>query len=652
MRGVEQKNPKSFAFPIIVKQNTSSTLNKLINTEEELVKKLDFLDFIDYKNLSSEVKNNLFYRTTQGTKSTGFIKDCETQSSMNLIDKLGSSHIKSMESSITEKISNFNLEKKLNEELKYVGDQITSLSEIREDFSKSILEKTRIIDDLSLDIEYILKHHPIVKHKDKLNYMIYQNIKGSGEPSNLSSNSTKKASLEFKYSELSNETQIQISQARSKMEDKRNKELNELKNKLAEARDGKDQLLNEFETIQTEISEYKLAEKEIKQMLVVHYHKLLQEGKDTRGVGLVWIIKEIYFLGSDVITSYMPKFLDDKAIAYLFLYAQLTMEKQKIYDKLSLLKKELRFINRKYLDFDKILDKFDIDSPLNNLKQIVEILPANDRPELKFGVKRTKTLNSLSQSQSTESGSPLYDKCVNRGLSITSSFDSQSSKENKALLKIIESPAVNHKIRNMPLTTKALEIIPEHNDNMRSSKQSTMISSSNFKTPKSESAEFFSSCSYENKLARIKRVKEWKKSQNKIDRFTDCQLSSNLTPSQKNYLVVEKAIRAGINEKEIHNVNFKSLENYLDKKNRLNPSSVRLIKQVSFESERLNQIDTKIKQLIEDEMNRVFKEIFNFDYLRRFKTTKKILISALVGEKALFSELIRQDQEAKVSIIS
>ena len=56
----------------------------------------------------------------------------------------------------------------------------------------------------------------------------------------------------------------------------------------------------------------------VKNELLVHYHRLLNEGKDTRNEGLIWIIKAIWGLGFNVLLSYLPKYLDEDCILYLF----------------------------------------------------------------------------------------------------------------------------------------------------------------------------------------------------------------------------------------------------------------------------------------------------------------------------------------------
>lgn len=70
--------------------------------------------------------------------------------------------------------------------------------------------------------------------------------------------------------------------------------------------------------------------KVVKNQLMLHYHILLNDGTDTRTEGLVWIIKAIWNLGFDVIISYLPIFLDEKAIEYLFTIAQKDIELQKL----------------------------------------------------------------------------------------------------------------------------------------------------------------------------------------------------------------------------------------------------------------------------------------------------------------------------------
>ena len=67
-------------------------------------------------------------------------------------------------------------------------------------------------------------------------------------------------------------------------------------------------------------------QKQIKNKLYMHYLSILKEGKDTRDEGLAWVIAEIFNLGKKVLMSYMPRYLDEKCVLYLFLKAHLMLK--------------------------------------------------------------------------------------------------------------------------------------------------------------------------------------------------------------------------------------------------------------------------------------------------------------------------------------
>ena len=84
-------------------------------------------------------------------------------------------------------------------------------------------------------------------------------------------------------------------------------------------------------------------QKKIKNKLYTHYLSILKEGSDTREEGLAWIISEILNLGKKVLMSYMPTYLDEKCVLYLFLKAHIILKIKYIEKKLN----EFREIFRK-----------------------------------------------------------------------------------------------------------------------------------------------------------------------------------------------------------------------------------------------------------------------------------------------------------------
>ena len=83
----------------------------------------------------------------------------------------------------------------------------------------------------------------------------------------------------------------------------------------------------------------------IKDKLYIHYLNILKEGNDTRDEGLSWVIAEILNLGKKVLMSYIPKYLDEKCILYLFLNAHIILKIKFLEDKIN--ESKSHFLERK-----------------------------------------------------------------------------------------------------------------------------------------------------------------------------------------------------------------------------------------------------------------------------------------------------------------
>ena len=94
---------------------------------------------------------------------------------------------------------------------------------------------------------------------------------------------------------------------------------------LEDKKNKKHKLTIKLKKLRDEIGVLKSDLKNIKEELSAYYHKLLNEGFDTRYLiiisrheGLVWIIKAIWSLDYNIIPIFLPNFLDEKSIEYLF----------------------------------------------------------------------------------------------------------------------------------------------------------------------------------------------------------------------------------------------------------------------------------------------------------------------------------------------
>ena len=80
----------------------------------------------------------------------------------------------------------------------------------------------------------------------------------------------------------------------------------------------KSQISLEIEQINSNLKKTKTEKDAVVEKLNIHYHKLLKDGRDTRQDGLRWVIRAIWSLRLIVMSSYLPVFLDEKSIAFLY----------------------------------------------------------------------------------------------------------------------------------------------------------------------------------------------------------------------------------------------------------------------------------------------------------------------------------------------
>ena len=108
----------------------------------------------------------------------------------------------------------------------------------------------------------------------------------------------------------------------------------QLKNEVIEQKINKKLLHEDLQRINQKLKVIHANQKNIIEKLYIHYLTILKEGKDTRDEGLAWVICEILNLGKKVMMSFIPKYLDEKCVLYLFQMAHLIMKKKEIENKI------------------------------------------------------------------------------------------------------------------------------------------------------------------------------------------------------------------------------------------------------------------------------------------------------------------------------
>jgi hypothetical protein len=123
---------------------------------------------------------------------------------------------------------------------------------------------------------------------------------------------------------------------------KRDDELHLKVNLIKKKEELKESLKKKINSLECEIETLRSHLSHVKSDLLEHYHSLLSEGRDTRNDGLVWIIKEVFYLGEKVMMSHLPNFLDEYCIVYLFQNAQISLQLEKIEEEKMVYKMHLK----------------------------------------------------------------------------------------------------------------------------------------------------------------------------------------------------------------------------------------------------------------------------------------------------------------------
>ncbi len=208
------------------------------------------------------------------------------------------------------RIENQNTENLLENRRKTVQDRINELKGERSRTINQLLILQKDIENNSAEIEVLENFSKFTDGIQPKKSELFR--------------SAKKAGLDQKeiFSNVALQYQNEIN--------KREKDLQCLRIENDTKKEAKEKLKLKIEEIKGLLEVEKIELNSIKNKLMLHYHKVLNEGLDTRQEGLVWIIKAIWNLGHNVIMYYMPNYLDETAIDFLFSVSHKEFASQKI----------------------------------------------------------------------------------------------------------------------------------------------------------------------------------------------------------------------------------------------------------------------------------------------------------------------------------
>ena len=366
--------------------------------------------------------------------------------------------------------------------------------------------------------------------------------------------------------------------------------------KLSKFNIKRNSILSKYNSCETELHDLKKELNKIKDKLILHYHKLLFEAKDTRSEGLSWIIRALWKLKTNVLLSYLPKFLDKKSIEFLFKYSDKLVEIEQIQKKIQEKKDYLK-------NFGKQIERLSIKL-------------------LKDDMKENNNYNNNDNEKKEENSDIIYPKRKKRLK--THRPPSQLILKNMRRKKILmtESPI------------KALERLlsqsPKKSDKNEKEKTSSDFDDETFKTSLYDTkkslininSNFDKMKPKNNKI--IQNLEMMLENPNYLD-----QLTNHLSPTNNLKIV------------DYENMNNYKIEDIYDS------NLVKIFNEHKNLLIKLKEKKVEAEKFVKNELDRIGKCFYIEDYSGKYNTDLKTVVCALIGEDNSKLEVFRLQKEQK-----
>ena len=344
--------------------NSSNNLKDFFNNEIEYVNKLKYFNpnkfydtDINLFNLKEKLKQKIAFKQSANILAdTKIFKEKFKKISLDKYDN------KKEKDKNSEKIGNKLIEEDLEKSHYELSKKISKLCDKLEDLYEIKDQLIKELNDIIISIDFLN------------NYRSYSLLDKRIEKLLINSEESKKSLFESK---------VKVERL---LEDKNNKVKEMLNSKLSQKKLFEEQInksQNEIENINNNLKEYKLQYKDIREKLLVHYHQILYEGKDTRNEGLSWIIMKIWNLNSNVMLNFLPTFLDEECIIFLFKYTSGLIQINELNEKLNIMQIENNTNIKKHLKSNSSTKKNTVDF-FNNTEDTFKTSLYKDKEDEKF----------------------------------------------------------------------------------------------------------------------------------------------------------------------------------------------------------------------------------------------------------------------------
>ena len=565
-------------------------IKSLSNFDEEYIQRLKYRlsEITSTKKNKNSVINSKFPSISKNSKTFNFSRQRARRKSTILIKNLKEE--KKTGTKYENKLENIYKENFLEKKRAEIELKISKIKSLMKPLSMELANTLKKIENYKLDLE-IINNFNFSENNFRKIYLSQlksnsNSIKSdfTNHSSSLNSSNTDK----IKPKELD----LYIKREKAKLN---NKKLIAME-KLSKFNIKRDSILSKYNSCETELHDLKKELTKIKDKLILHYHKLLFEAKDTRSEGLSWIIRALWKLKTNVLLSYLPKFLDKKSIEFLFKYSDKLVEIEQIQKKIQEKKDYLK-------NFGKQIERLSIKL-------------------LKDDMKENNNYNNNDNEKKEENSDIIYPKRKKRLK--THRPPSQLILKNMRRKKILmtESPI------------KALERLlsqsPKKSDKNEKEKTSSDFDDETFKTSLYDTkkslininSNFDKMKPKNNKI--IQNLEMMLENPNYLD-----QLTNHLSPTNNLKIV------------DYENMNNYKIEDIYDS------NLVKIFNEHKNLLIKLKEKKVEAEKFVKNELDRIGKCFYIEDYSGKYNTDLKTVVCALIGEDNSKLEVFRLQKEQK-----
>ena len=388
-------------------------LKSLSNFDEEYLQRLKYK--LLETNLNKNNKNQLLLNSMKFSPQNqiitqNFISNMKLAPRKSIFLYLNHLNENKMRSSKYEsKAENIYKENSLENKRIEIENKMNKIKRLMKPLSIELTTILKKIDNYKIDLE-IIKNFKFSESNIRKRYLSQRKTIKSDETSNPSSenaNNTEK----LKQKDLENLIKMEkVRLHKKKLDIIKKMESLDLK---------KNNILIKYESCEKDLKDLKTELFSVKGELTRHYHKLLLEGKDTRNEGLSWIIRAIWKLRMNVLMSYLPNFLDEKSIDFLFKYSDKLVEIEEIQKTIKQKKDYLKKFGRKIEKLsEKLLHYGDIkevkneheNEKNNNTNNYVFNSPKRRRKSMVFTTPTLALFQNAKRNNNNHEDTPIINK--------------------------------------------------------------------------------------------------------------------------------------------------------------------------------------------------------------------------------------------------